>query len=189
MVSEKILEHHRTLGLTHPSSLKEVQETYRKLASKNHPDKHPKEKEKYTELMKQINHARDVLVAHYEGTSEEVEDEIPLHKIFAEEFAEKHGFKVKSTEKHETKLTRQDSDHEIAFKNHFDMHSGFTDEIEARIKSSGEHRFFVRHRGFHPQYSGISLVDPEVFRQTVDLAFKLHAFLKRKYEKKYKAAN
>ncbi len=49
------------LGLTANADFAQIKKAYRKLAIENHPDKHPTEQEKYTEIMQNINAAYVVL--------------------------------------------------------------------------------------------------------------------------------
>ena len=49
----------------HKSSQSEVQKSYLKLSAKNHPDKHPNEHQKYTDIFSEINNAYHDLLKHY----------------------------------------------------------------------------------------------------------------------------
>jgi len=53
--------YYKLLGVKQDASKKEITKAYRKNAMKIHPDKHPNQVEKYTELFKELEHAHTVL--------------------------------------------------------------------------------------------------------------------------------
>ena len=62
---EKIDEARRLLGLDETATLEEIKHAYRELSLKYHPDRSQgKEKKKSLEMIKKINHAKDILLAY-----------------------------------------------------------------------------------------------------------------------------
>lgn len=58
----------RILGLGEDASMEEIKGAYRRLSLKYHPDRREgKEKKQYEELMKKVNHARDILMKYCAG--------------------------------------------------------------------------------------------------------------------------
>lgn len=53
--------YYEVLGIQRAATLIQIKSAYRRKALENHPDRHPDEKEKYAEIMKEINNAYAVL--------------------------------------------------------------------------------------------------------------------------------
>ncbi len=62
---KQIDEARKLLGLDETVTLEEIKDTYRQLSLKYHPDRlQGKEKKQAEEMMKKINHAKDVLLIY-----------------------------------------------------------------------------------------------------------------------------
>jgi molecular chaperone DnaJ len=66
MVKFKQVDEARSLlGLDETATLEEIKDAYRQLSLKYHPDRlHRKEKKHAEEIMKKINHAKDILLIY-----------------------------------------------------------------------------------------------------------------------------
>ena len=65
---KQIDEARKLLGLSEYATIEDVQNAYRKLSLKYHPDRcKGKKKEEGEEMFKRINHARDVIMAYFSG--------------------------------------------------------------------------------------------------------------------------
>jgi DnaJ-class molecular chaperone len=64
---KQIDEARKLLGLSEYATLEDIQNDYRKLSLKYHPDRCKDNKKECEEIFKKINHARDILMAYCSG--------------------------------------------------------------------------------------------------------------------------
>lgn len=70
MRMEDIERYHQILGIEHPSNITAVRKAWRTKSRENHPDLHPNEFEKYNDLLREINEAKEKLEEHYRITTQ-----------------------------------------------------------------------------------------------------------------------
>jgi len=64
---EQIDQARKILGLDERATLDEIKDSYRKLSRKYHPDICKQDRRHCEEMSKQINHAKDILLAYCSG--------------------------------------------------------------------------------------------------------------------------